>query len=329
MAFRRTLCGSFLCKEITNINLLKQRHSQKVCLVPLWKQSTRLCSSGVGEKELKCELQNGLPTILVPLPSKQETCQFTLKPVTETVGDFLNNVKSEDGGVERVSLYSEDDIIIARSTSIDVLMRKPFKLRINDNRYIVHPPDLGQLSSEDLQAFSDVKSMIYQLYSTLHVEEHQLQREKDLRKKMEKIQSELQPLEELKQELDQKAASRTNFLVWGGLGYMGFQFGLLARLTWWEYSWDIVEPITYFVTYGTALAMYAYYVLTRQEYLFPDARDRQYLLFFHKYAKRKQMDVEKYNKLKYQMAQVELDLERLHDPLSLNLPIRPPKQVKE
>lgn len=45
---------------------------------------------------------------------------------------------------------------------------------------------------------------------------------------------------------------------------MGLQFGLLARLTWWEYSWDIVEPITYFVTYGTALIMYGYFVLTKQ-----------------------------------------------------------------
>jgi len=45
---------------------------------------------------------------------------------------------------------------------------------------------------------------------------------------------------------------------------MGLQFGLLARLTWWEYSWDIMEPVTYFVTYGTAIALYAYYVVTKQ-----------------------------------------------------------------
>lgn len=45
---------------------------------------------------------------------------------------------------------------------------------------------------------------------------------------------------------------------------MATQFGVLARLTWWEYSWDIMEPVTYFITYGTAMAMYAYFVLTRQ-----------------------------------------------------------------
>lgn len=45
---------------------------------------------------------------------------------------------------------------------------------------------------------------------------------------------------------------------------MSVQFGILARLTWWEYSWDIMEPVTYFVTYGTAMAGYAYFVLTKQ-----------------------------------------------------------------
>ena len=45
---------------------------------------------------------------------------------------------------------------------------------------------------------------------------------------------------------------------------MGLQFGVLARLTWWEYSWDIMEPVTYFVTYGTTMAMFAYYVCTKQ-----------------------------------------------------------------
>jgi calcium uniporter protein, mitochondrial len=53
-------------------------------------------------------------------------------------------------------------------------------------------------------------------------------------------------------------------------GMMSVQFGVLARLTWWEYSWDIMEPVTYFVTYGTGIAAYAYFVLTKQEYLFND-----------------------------------------------------------
>lgn len=65
-------------------------------------------------------------------------------------------------------------------------------------------------------------------------------------------------------ELAKLAEKRTTTLTWVGLGLMSVQFGILARLTWWEYSWDIMEPVTYFVTYGTAMACYAYFVLTKQ-----------------------------------------------------------------
>lgn len=69
---------------------------------------------------------------------------------------------------------------------------------------------------------------------------------------------------QVREELSKKAERRTTWVLWGGMAYMATQFGILARLTWWEYSWDIMEPVTYFITYGTAMAMYAYFVLTRQ-----------------------------------------------------------------
>ena len=42
--------------------------------------------------------------------------------------------------------------------------------------------------------------------------------------------------------LAEQADRRTQNLTWLGLGLMSVQFGILARLTWWEYSWDIMEP---------------------------------------------------------------------------------------
>ncbi|VDP77398.1 unnamed protein product [Schistosoma curassoni] len=75
---------------------------------------------------------------------------------------------------------------------------------------------------------------------------------------------------------------------------MGIQFGLLARLTWWEYSWDIMEPVTYFVGYGTSMAMYAYYVITRQ----------------------------RYNELRDELAHLKSELRRLKDPLLYQLPLQ-------
>ena len=56
-------------------------------------------------------------------------------------------------------------------------------------------------------------------------------------------------------------------VLWAGLGWMSLQFGFFARLTWWEYSWDIMEPVTYFVGYGTSILIFTYFVLTRQVHI--------------------------------------------------------------
>ena len=65
---------------------------------------------------------------------------------------------------------------------------------------------------------------------------------------------------------------------------------------------------------------YAYFLLTRQEYLYPDAADRQRLMIFHKKAKKHRWDVEKYNKIKQGINLVETDLKKMRDPLNIPHP---------
>lgn len=65
-------------------------------------------------------------------------------------------------------------------------------------------------------------------------------------------------------------------------------------------------------------ALFIYIVF--QDFVLPDVRDRQFLLSFHKKAKKLGMDVSHYNDLKNQLAELESDLRRLRDPLALNLP---------
>uniref|UniRef100_A0A3Q0RWN2 Calcium uniporter protein n=1 Tax=Amphilophus citrinellus TaxID=61819 RepID=A0A3Q0RWN2_AMPCI len=285
---------------------------------PSWHGQRLLCSSA--SPEVTVVYQKGLPVISVSLPSRRERCQFTLKPLSDCVGVFLQQLQAEDRGIDRVAIYSMG-ARVASSTGIDILLLDDFKLVINDTTHLVRPPR-RLLPHEEAERLNDVKFLVQQLYTTLRIEEHQLSKERELIGRLEDLNSQLRPLEKVKEELSKKAERRTTWVLWGGMAYMATQFGILARLTWWEYSWDIMEPVTYFITYGTAMAMYAYFVLTRQEYVYPDARDRQYLLFFHKGVKRTRFDIEKYNKLKDDIAEVELDLKRLRDPLQLQLPIQ-------
>jgi Mitochondrial calcium uniporter len=99
-------------------------------------------------------------------------------------------------------------------------------------------------------------------HTTLEFEELAFQNEHPSSRNLSRLVS--MSLLQKRIELARLAEKRTTTLTWVGLGLMSVQFGILARLTWWEYSWDIMEPVTYFVTYGTAMACYAYFVLTKQ-----------------------------------------------------------------
>ncbi|XP_037940572.1 calcium uniporter protein, mitochondrial isoform X2 [Teleopsis dalmanni] len=269
---------------------------------------------------VEVEYIQGLPHLTVPLPSRDEKCRFALKPISHKVGDLINMLKIEDRGIDRANVFNKSGIRISSTSNIESLMDEPFWLQVNDKKYEVIPPPREQLNSEDIQKLGDIKLLVLQLYEALHVGEYHVEREQDLTKKLEDLKYQLKPLEKQKLDLASQAERKINIMTWVGLTLMSVQFGILARLTWWEYSWDIMEPVTYFVTYGTAMAMYAYYCITKQEYNFSDIKDRQYLLTMYKRAKKRKFDIEQYNNLKRQIAEIEYDLRRLHDPMNLQLP---------
>lgn len=126
------------------------------------------------------------------------------------------------------------------------------------------------------------------------------------------INSELAPLQSVKEKLDKKAAASTNTLAWFGISAMAFQFGVLAQLTWFEYSWDIVEPITYFVTYAAVIGGYSYYVVTKSNYEFTGVRERKWLQILHS-GRKAGLDVEKYNTLRKTAADLEARLAQIKE----------------
>ena len=95
--------------------------------------------------------RNGYPVVTVSLPSKGEDCDFMVNPLSETVGNFIDNLKKEDGGIERAVLYTKQGAKIAKSTRLDQLFIEDFDLLINDTKYRVSvPKDCKPYSSIEL-----------------------------------------------------------------------------------------------------------------------------------------------------------------------------------
>lgn len=68
----------------------------------------------------------GLPHVTVPLPSRNEKCQFALRPISHSVGDFLQMLLAEDKGIDRAAVLNEDGTRIAAACSIENLLNSDF-----------------------------------------------------------------------------------------------------------------------------------------------------------------------------------------------------------
>jgi len=312
------LCTRSLLARAANKSFAKKLGGNLACISL---SGIRKYGSAESPESASASFRHGFVMLSMPLPSRNELCEFALKPVSHSVKDVIQFIKDEDGGVERAAIYSPDGKRISQSTPVEILMQRDFKIVINEKEFDVIPPEEDLLSAEASDHFSQLRNLVEKLHTELNVQQYQEKREDQIKQTLEHLQASLEPLEESKAMLDAKAAKRTNFLVWGGLAYMAAQFGFLARLTWWEYSWDIMEPVTYFVTYGSSIAMYAYFVLTREEYTYNYARDREHLIRFHKEADSQKFDLSKYNYLKESIAKLQTELAYLKKPqlnLSLN-----------
>jgi hypothetical protein len=279
------------------------------------------------KKSLNVLFDRGLPNISIPLPSRNELCQFTLRPIADNISNFCENLKQEDKGIDFVAVYNQDGVRIANSTSIQHLLQfKKFSIRINDTYYHVEVPPILSAdeerieSMEGLTVLNDVKHKISALFSVLQIDEFKLSREQLLMTKLEEVEIQLKPLDDIRITIERECEVRASLVSWGLFMAMGIQTGILFRLTFFEYSWDVVEPLSYFATYSTGLAALGYYLVTRQSFDYPAASDRVYSKAFYKRAAKVGFDIEEYNQLCRLRDSLKHDLERLRDPLFQHLP---------
>ncbi|XP_053535835.1 calcium uniporter protein, mitochondrial isoform X2 [Ictalurus punctatus] len=291
-----------------------------------WSLPYACCSTvAPSSVDLSVQYRHGRPVLALPLPSRQEKCLFHLRPMISTVSDFIHDIQREDPGISTASVLTTDGVRIASTTSLYTLLNKDFQLCINGVVYSVQAAPTESVPSEAVTSVTDMKDMVHMLHTALNLPKHHLIKERQLRQKLDILKQELMPLEQMKTHLVMRAEHRSSRALWTGLALLSVQGGALAWLTWWVYSWDIMEPVTYFITLSTSMGVYAYYVLTKQDYVYPDAKDRQFLHYFYKGVKKQKFSVERYNALKDELASVEDDLRRLRNPNRLQLPVEQPE----
>lgn len=108
---------------------------------------------------------------------------------------------------------------------------------------------------------------------------------------------ELRRLVEEKEKIDVLAHKQVRRILWIGLGLGVVQVGLFFRLTFWEFSWDVMEPIAFFVTATSIVVGYAYFLFTARDPTYQDLMKRLFLSRQRKLFKKQNFDVERFREL--------------------------------
>ncbi|XP_040967825.1 calcium uniporter protein 4, mitochondrial [Gossypium hirsutum] len=109
---------------------------------------------------------------------------------------------------------------------------------------------------------------------------------------------ELEEMGKQKAEIDKKAKAQVRGELYCGLGFLLLQTLGFMRLTFWELSWDVMEPICFFVTSLHFASAYGFFLTTSTEPSFEGYFQRRFKTKQRKLIKAHSFDIEKYNKLR-------------------------------
>ncbi|KAL7607137.1 calcium uniporter protein 4, mitochondrial [Lactuca sativa] len=108
----------------------------------------------------------------------------------------------------------------------------------------------------------------------------------------------LEELETQKALIDQKSVSQVRGELYCGLGFLVIQTMAFMRLTFWELSWDVMEPICFFFTSFHFALAYMFFIRTSKEPTFEGYFQRRFKTKQKKLMEVYNFDLEKYNQLR-------------------------------
>ncbi|WIA32137.1 hypothetical protein OEZ86_002987 [Tetradesmus obliquus] len=86
------------------------------------------------------------------------------------------------------------------------------------------------------------------------------------RRNLSAIEQELTLMHKEHKQLRSTAKRWPRFWLWAGFGVLSFQLTAFIYLTYWELSWDVMEPIGYMLSLTYSLLAYFYFLVTRGNY---------------------------------------------------------------
>ena len=229
----------------------------------------------------------------------QSTSSASLNSFIRSTGNLSNEIEIKN----IIDLQTNDTL--DGSLSLEEITENISKIKVqtaNDENYIFCLPkdrqDLIKRTEYDQnQNQNNLVLQIKELFESVNYQNLLQQKLQKIEQEVSQIDQELKPLEEKYQKiiLDCQHAADNRLLTF--LACWTMSFTSIARLTWWEYSWDIMEPVAWAVQAGGMLFWGWYYFITKNENAMTDLNSRMYNKKFRKRLEDSDFDLVKYNRL--------------------------------
>ena len=112
---------------------------------------------------------------------------------------------------------------------------------------------------------------------------------------------ELDAMESRKAAIDAAAAAQVRRELWCGLGLVAAQTLGFMRLTFWELSWDVMEPVCFYVTSLYFMSGYAFFMRTATEPSFEGFFRSRFASRQRRLMRGRGFDVARYNALRQEL----------------------------
>lgn len=133
----------------------------------------------------------------------------------------------------------------------------------------------------------------------------------DRRKKetrLRELEAELRRLEAVDADIQKAALRLPNAQKWVALSALTSFYGGLMYCVWDVYSWDVMEPITYFIGFTAVLGNSFYHTVTKQDATYSNMWQRRYAERVKRLSDERKHDPRKVEALRAQVGDLRNDI---------------------
>lgn len=237
--------------------------------------------------------------------TSQQTVTLVLddKPVTLNFGDdsktlqsFLDDVNSHQSEVSNhYNSASNGQLSIDPRQSLAEIFAATNSICLqstNSNKQLVITKPSGALNGDTIN-----HQELINLANELNKRLQESEVTRNLQAEAANLDNQIEPMYEKLVSLEKSSNDTTDISLLAFLSVWTMSTVSIGRLTWWEFSWDIMEPVAWATQAGAMLFWGWYYFITRNENSMSDLQNRIKNKKLVAKLQKNNFEVEKYNQL--------------------------------